>query len=110
MSIKLNTFIDIIKMEPVKDADGFPHMTDIVVASVRAYKEDRHGNQTWANRAVFTTATALFRFRVLPGITIEPGMAVACSDGRYRILSVEDVKGRRMYLEALAEKIEPSMR
>jgi hypothetical protein len=29
---------------------------------------------------------------------------LVCADGRYNIVSVEDVKGRGMYIEALAEK------
>ena len=107
---RMNAFIDIVEQKQVKDAEGFTCAVDTIVASVRAYREDRHGTAKWANRAVFSSASALFRFRVIPGITVTPGMAIVCADGRYRILSAEDVKGRGMYVEALAEKIEPSMR
>ena len=107
---KMNTFIDIISVEPVKDDEGFVNTGDTVLASLRAYKEDRHGNEKWANRAAFSTATALFRFRKLPDFTVTTSLYITCADGRFRILSVEDVKGRGMYVEVLAEKIEPTVR
>ena len=107
---KMNTFIDVITTEPVKDGEGFVNTGDYILASVRAYKEDRHGNEKWANRAAFSTATSLFRFRKIPGLVIDASLVIACADGRFRILSAEDVKGRGMYVEALAEKIEPTVR
>jgi predicted transcriptional regulator len=102
-------FIDIIGRRSVVDAEGFSHMEDSIIASVRASKEDRHGSKAWANRAVFSSATAMFRFRALPGISVRPDMAIVCAEGRYRILSVEDVGGRGMYIEALTEITKPSM-
>lgn len=107
---KMNTFIDIISTEPVKDDEGFVNTGDTVRANVRAYKEDRHGNEKWANRAAFSTATTLFRFRKLPSLEVTTSLVIVCDDGRYRIHSVEDVKGRGMYVEVLAEKIEPTVR
>lgn len=106
----MKTFIDIIATEPVQDDEGFMRIGDKVLASVRAYKEDRHGNEKWANRATFSTATALFRFRRLPALAVDTSLVIVCDAGRYRILSVEDVRGRGMYIEALAEKLEPSER
>jgi hypothetical protein len=35
-------------------------------------------------------------------------MVIVCEYGRYQILSVEDVRGRGMYIEVLAEKLESS--
>lgn len=107
---KMNTFIDIIATEPIKDAEGFVATSDTVLASVRAYKEDRHGNVQWANRAAFLSATSLFRLRALPSITIDPSMVIVCEDGRYIIDSAEDVKGRGMYIEVLASKSEATRR
>lgn len=107
---KMNTFIDIISTEPVKDDEGFVNTGDTVLASVRAYKEDRHGNEKWANRVAFSTATALFRFRRISDLKLTTSLYITCADGRFRILSVEDVKGRGMYVEVLAEKIEPTVR
>lgn len=100
----MNTFVDIISTKPVKDSEGFAEKGDVILASVRAYKEDRHGSETWANRAVFSQASALFRFRKIPNLEITSDLVLVCSDGRYNIVSVEDVKGRGMYIEALAEK------
>jgi SPP1 family predicted phage head-tail adaptor len=102
---KMNSFIDIISVETMKDSEGFSKPTDIIVASVRAYKEDRHGNEKWANRATFSEATALFCFRKIPDISVSTKMTIACSDGRYEITSVEDVKGKGMYIEVLAKKV-----
>ena len=65
---KMNAFIDIIKPVITKDADGFKVASDEILASVRAYREGRHGSERWANRAAFTDATDLFRFRWIPGV------------------------------------------
>jgi head-tail adaptor len=101
----MNVFIDIVSSEPVKDAEGFVTTGDVILASVRAYKEDRHGNEKWANRAAFSTATSLFRFRKIPGLVITTAMYIISNDERYNIVSVEDVKGRGMYVEALTINI-----
>lgn len=107
---KMRTFIEIISTEHAQDDEGFVNTGDTVLASLRAYKEDRHGNEMWANRAAFSEATSLFRFRKMPGLDITTSLYIVCVDGRYRIHSVEDVKGRGMYTEVLAEKIEPTER
>ncbi|MGI6121359.1 MAG: head-tail adaptor protein [Saccharofermentanales bacterium] len=107
---KMNTFVDIVSTEPVKDSEGFATKDDTVLASVRAYKEDRHGSESWANRAAFSKASALFRFRKIPGLEITASLVLVCADGRYNIVSVEDVKGRGMYIEVLTEKIQSTAR
>lgn len=107
---KMNTFIDIISTAPSKDADGFVTTGDHIVASIRAYKEDRHGNERWANMAAFSKATALFRFRKIPGVEITTALFFTCDSERYRIVSVEDVRGHGMYIEVLAEKLEGTVR
>jgi len=101
---KMNTFVDIISTKPVKDSEGFAEKGDVILASVRAYKEDRHGSEKWANRAAFSQASALFRFRKIPNLEITTDLVLVCNDGRYNIISAEDVKGRGMYIEVLAEK------
>lgn len=102
---KMNTSIDIITTASVRDAEGFASTGDTILASIRAYKEERHGNERWANRAQFSNATALFRFRTIPEIPITTELVIVCGDGRYNITSVEDVSGRGMYVEVLAEKV-----
>ena len=104
----MNTFIDIVESVTIKDAEGFKTEVDNMVASVSAYREGRHGNEKWANRASFSEATDLFRFRCIPGITITASMVIIHSDKRFEITSVEDVKGRGMYIEALAKEVVPS--
>jgi hypothetical protein len=105
---KMNSFIDIIQTTQKKDAAGFGVPVDSIVASVRAYREERYGNKTWANRAAFSTASCLFRFRIIPDVDITPSLIIQCDGKQYRILSVEDVRGRGMYWEVLADHIEPS--
>lgn len=102
---KMNTFIDLVEKQKVLDDEGFSTITDVVVASVRAYREGRHGSEKWANRSTFTDATDLFRFRVIPGVKVTTAMVLICEEGRYEITSVEDVKGRGMYVEVLAKEV-----
>ncbi len=104
---KMNTFIDIIERVTMKDHEGFKTEVDNIIASVKAYREGRHGNEKWANRAMFSEATDLFRFRCIPGVTITTTMVVVNGDGRFEIASVEDVKGRGMYIEVLAKEVKP---
>lgn len=105
---KMNTFIDILSTKPVKDSEGFVNTGDTVLVSVRAYKEDRHGNEIWANRSAFSTASSLFRFRKIPSLAVTTAHKILCGGVRYNVVSVEDVKGKGMYIEALAEKTEAS--
>lgn len=105
---KMNTFIDIVQKITVKDSEGFSTETDFIIASVRAYRERRHGTEKWANRATFSVATDLFRFRCIPGVTVTTAMLILTDDGRFEITSVEDVKSRGMYIEVLAKEVKPS--
>ena len=107
---KMNSFIEIISTEPQKDAEGFVTKGDHVLASIRAYKEERHGNEKWVNMAAFSSATAMFRFRKIPGVTVDTTLVIICDGGRYRIVNAEDVRGRGMYAEVLAEKLEGTVR
>ena len=43
---KMNSFIDIVVMRKTKDPEGFATTAYDVIASVRAYREGRHGSQT----------------------------------------------------------------
>ena len=105
---KMNAIVDIVKPTITTDDDGFRSTTDEVLATVRAYREGRHGSERWANRAAFTDATDLFRFRVIPKLPVTTDMALVCGAERFEITSVEDVKGRGMYVEVLARKVESS--
>ena len=102
---KMNGFADIIITKRIKDSEGFTTTADEILASVRVYREGRHGSERWANLAAFSEATDLFRFRIIPGLTVTTDHILVCEDGRFEITSVEDVKGRGMYTEVLAKKV-----
>ena len=106
---KMNGFADIVETRQVKDSKGFAHSEDKVLASVRVYREGRHGSQRWANLAAFSEATDLFRFRCIPGLTVTTDHVLVTEDGRYDIVSVENVKGRGMYIEVLAKRSESTV-
>ena len=101
---KMNVLISIAVETIAKDAEGFATKTDIILASIHAYREGRHGSQKWVNRAAFSEATDLFRFRTIPGLTVTTQHVILCDGERCEITSVEDVKGRGMYIEVLAKK------
>ena len=86
----MNTFISIVEKQFTQDDEGFKTETDVTVAEVRAYREGRHGSEKWANMASFSTATDL---RIL------------CDGHTFEITSVENVKGRGMYLEVLGTEV-----
>lgn len=102
---KMNGFADIIITKKVKDSEGFTATVDEVLASVRVYREGRHGSQRWANLAAFSEATDLFRFRCIPGLGITTDHIIVTDGERFEVTSVEDVKGRGMYTEVLAKKV-----
>ena len=106
---KMNTIVDIVKPTITTDEDGFRITTDEVLATVRAYREGRHGSQRWANLAAFSEATDLFRFRCIPGLTITTEHFLICDGERFNITSVENVKGRGMYIEVLAKRSESTV-
>ena len=106
---KMNGFADIVKTKQVKDSEGFATTQDEVLVSVRVYREGRHGSQRWANLAVFSEATDLFRFRCIPGLTVTTDHFLVCGGERFNITSVENVKGRGMYIEVLAKKEVPTV-
>ncbi len=87
------------------DSEGFSGRTVEVLADIRVFVEGRHGSEKWANLAAFSEATELFRFRKLPNITVTTKQYIIYENERYDILSVENVKGRDMYIEVLAKKV-----
>ena len=99
---KMNSFIDIISAEPIKDADGFVNHGDTVLVSVRAYFEQKNSTEKWRNMSQSSEVNALFRLRVIPDLELNNRYVIACEGKRYNIYSVENVKGRGMYLEVLA--------
>ena len=103
---KMKAFIDIVLPKKIKGLDGYMIDTKELVASVRVYREGRHGNEMWANRATFTSATDLFTFRKIPNVKLTTSMIIVCDGSEFEIFSIEDVKGKKMYIEVLAKKAE----
>lgn len=89
------------------DAEAFPSVTYTTVLTTRAEREGRHGSEAWRNRAAFSEATDLFTIRK-PGVDIDTSMVVVLNGDIYEITSIEDIRGRGMYLEILAKRVEPS--
>ncbi len=106
MSIgKLSTRIDIISNEPVKDFDGFVTNGDTVIASVRAYFEQKNSTERWRNMSQSGEVNALFRLRTIPGVELNTRHAIICDGKWYNIYSVENIRNRGMYLEVLAQSV-----
>ena len=103
---KMNVQVSIVMESVTKDAEGFATKTNSILTSIHAYQEGRHGSQKWVNRAAFSEATDLFRIRTIPGLTVTTEHVILCDGERYEITSVEDVKGRGMYLEILGKRID----
>lgn len=88
----------------VTDSEGFSAQRVAILADIRVFVEGRHGSERWANLAAFSEATELFRFRKIPNVKVTTKQYIIFEDEEYDILSVEDVKGRSMYIEVLAKK------
>jgi hypothetical protein len=106
---RMNSFIEIITAEPVKDAEGFVNTGDTVLANVRAYFEPKNATEKWRNNAAFAEASALFRFRAIPGVAVDSTIYIICGGDRYRVINAEDVRGRGMYTVVMAAKVEGSV-
>lgn len=103
---KMQEFIEIYGKETVTDAEGFTSISNVLLAKVRGYREGRHGSERWANLAAFSEATDLFRIRTIPCIKVMVDNVLKCGGDWFEITSVEDVKGKGMYVEILAKKVE----
>lgn len=101
---KMNDFASIIKRTISKDSEGFKEESEEVLASVRCYHEQRHSSYRWANLAAFSQATDRFVIRKNPRYDVKIGYFIDCDNIRYKILSVENVKNRGMYLDIYAER------
>ena len=88
----------------VTDTEGFSAPTVRVLSHLRVFVEGRHGSERWANLAAFSEATEIFRFRRIPNLKITTKQFILFENEEYDILSVEDIRGRNMYVEVLAKK------
>lgn len=103
----MNTTIQIYRKISTPDDEGFVNEADVHHKTIKAYREGRHASERWANRATFTDATDLFRFRRIPNFKVTTDMKIQCGDNLFEITSIEDVKGRGMYIEVLAREVKP---
>ncbi len=101
----MNKKAQLVALSNTIDSEGFSGRTVQVLAYIRVFVEGRHGSERWANLAAFSEATELFRFRKIPNITVTTKHYIVYENERYDILSVENVKGRSMYIEVLAKKV-----
>ena len=108
MALRFDRFITIVKPAVTADTEGFGSKVDVTQAQTRAYREGRHGSRKWANRAAFSEATDLYCFRVIPNLTITTDMQLLDGNLRWEITSVENIKGRNMYVECLVKEVKPS--
>ena len=99
----MNVFLRIMSTEPVKDEEGFVTKGETLVASVRAYFEQKNSTEKWRNMAQGSEVNALFRIRYIPNLIITNKHIIICNNTRYNIYSVENVRNRGMYLEISAQ-------
>jgi hypothetical protein len=103
-------FCTIKRLTKTIDSDSFATQTETaIVTNARCYREGRHGSERWANLSTFSDVTDLFRLRVDPSIHITTNDILYCGDDCFRIYSVEDVRGKGLYVEILATKVVPSV-
>ena len=102
---RMNRTASIVETQTVQDSEGFASKEDVTLASVRVYREGRHGSERWVNLATFSEATDLFQFRAIPDVTVTTCQHILCDGERFDIISVENVGGRGMYIEGLAKEV-----
>ncbi|GHU68325.1 hypothetical protein FACS1894184_10040 [Clostridia bacterium] len=107
---KMGSKIEICEQVIETDAEGFSQHQDTILANVRAYKEERNATEKWKNRAAFSEATCLFRFRFIPGLRLDSSHFIICNNVKYRIISAENVRERCQYWEVMADRIEATKR
>lgn len=104
----MNKKAKVLSITRKTDSEGFSFETVAILAEVRVFVEGRHGSERWANLGAFSEATDLFKLRNIPNLIITTKHYLELDGIRYNILSVENVKGRGMYIEILAKKVEAS--
>lgn len=105
---RMDHFIQIVEPISKIDSEGFNTKSTKVLFETRAFREGRHGSKVWANRAAFTDATELYRFRKIPNLHVTTKYLIYEGDEHFEITSVENVKGRGMYIEVLCKEVKAS--
>ncbi len=102
---RLTAMLTILRKTRDTDDEGFSDQTLTAVATVPCYRERRSASLSRTNDATFSEATDLFQFRVVSGVTFSTDYVIECGGERFTPLSVEDIKGRGVYIEAFARKV-----
>lgn len=87
----MNSFIEIVSTEPVKDDEGFVTNGDVIVANIRAHFEQKNSTEKWTNVAQNSNVNALFRFRKIPNINLTDKHVILCNGTRYNIFSTGEL-------------------
>lgn len=87
------------------DSAGFHIKSTELKARVQAAVEHRHATSSWVNRAAFTQATILFRFRTHPEWTVDERDLIDYQGILWAIDSIEIIGSR--YIEVLAHRKDP---
>lgn len=96
---QMNTFIEIVASEPVKDAEGFSTQQDVVLHRCRAHKTvTAGGSEHFHSGAAFSEELTTFQFRRVPGLKITTEHFITDEDGRYNITKADSVSGKGMYV------------
>ncbi len=104
----MNDFIDIIERRGTTDDEAFSSDQDVVLASVRAEKSYTGMDEASKDDATFATQTAVFRFRCIPGLRVEPSQFITDAAGRYNITAVDEISGHGMYIVVTAQLVTAS--
>lgn len=102
----MNKKIWICSLENTMDQDGFSSQMFEKIKEVRAIVEDKHLNEKWSNSASFGEVQISFQFRAIPNFKIELEYYIEYLGQMYNIINVENVKGRDMYIEVLAKRLD----
>lgn len=105
---RMDHFISIGRYKNIIDSKGFNSPVFETLAKTRSFREGRHGSERWRNLASFSEATDLYRFRVIPNLEIKNDMVIKEGSSYFEITSVENIKGRNMYIEVLVKEVKPS--
>lgn len=97
--------ITLLSPRRATDPAGFATARLVEVGRVRAFVEQRRATSAWVNRASYTSATTLFRFRTIPYLSVDERMFIRHAGRVYAIDGVEVLRGR--YVEVLAHATAP---
>jgi len=100
--------IEIYETSVITDDEGFAVKVEKLILKTKAYREERHGSESWKNRASFSSATTLFRIRRNPAIKVTSEHFILLDGEYYNIIGVDDIKDNGMYLEILSQRTSSS--